>query len=158
MSSEIAERLSRQTRTIVSKFEERVDSFKGRQDLLRLTRSVDVADANAYAREYFGAGDHLACGIDGSMDFDERLQMILFYANATAYSCSFHVGDKLSFNLALVKRNAKLSASAAVPLWLEDLTEVDPASVEIDLELQHSVERIPNAFMTLAELFLATKL
>ena len=76
MSSEIAERLSSQTRSIVSKFEERVDSFKGRQDLLRLTRSADVADADAYAREYFGPGEHLAFGIDGSMDFDEKLQMI----------------------------------------------------------------------------------
>ncbi len=157
MSSEIAEKLSRQTKTIVSRFEEKVNSFRGRQDLLGLTRCVDSADADAYAREYFGTGEHLASGIDGSMDFDERLQMLLFYANATAYSCPFSVGDKMSFSLGLVERSVKLSASAAVPLWLEDLTEVDPANVEIDLELEHSVERIPNAFMTLAELYLATK-
>src|SRR5437016_8240056 len=92
MSSEIAEKLSRR-RMIVSKFDGRVDSFRGRRDLLKMTMLLDEREADAYAREYFGDGEHEAVGIDGSMDFDERLQMILFYANATAYSCPFRVGE-----------------------------------------------------------------
>ncbi|MBI2649270.1 MAG: hypothetical protein HYW93_06415, partial [Thaumarchaeota archaeon] len=85
------------------------------------------------------------------------LQLMLFYANATAYSCPFRVGGKITFDLRNVRRDAALSSSAAVPLWSEDVSEVSPESSEIDLELEHSVERIPNGLMTLGELYLATK-
>ncbi len=120
-----------------------------------MTVPVDAHAADAFAREFFGRGEHTATGIDGSMDFDERLQMILFYANATAYSCPFVVDDTIRFDLSSAHREAKLAASAAVPLWAEDLSSVFSNEPEIDLDLEHSMERIPNSFMTLGELFLA---
>ena len=83
--------------------------------------------------------------------------MMLFYANATGYTCPFRVGDELSFDLAKAKRGAKLSASAAIPLWAEDFSDVLPDMPEIELELEYSMERIPNSFMTLAEIYLGTK-
>jgi hypothetical protein len=89
------------------------------------------------------------------MDFDERLQMILFYSNATAYSCPFTVGDDVRFDLDSARRDSKLGASAAVPLWAEDLSSVMSSEPEIDIELEHSMERIPNSFMTLGEMYLA---
>ena len=89
------------------------------------------------------------------MDFDERLQMILFYANATAYSCPFFVGDQIRFDLDSAHRESRLGASAAVPLWAEDLSNVISSEPEIDIDLEHSMERIPNSFMTLGELYLA---
>ena len=58
------------------------------------------------------------------MDFDERLQMILFYDNATAFSCPFFVGDQIRFDLDSAHRESRLGASAAVPLWAEDLSNV----------------------------------
>ena len=97
----------------------------------------------------------MATGIDGSMDFDERLQMILFYANATAYSCAFSVGDHVKFDLGSAHRDSRLGASAAVPLWAEDLSSVISSEPEIDIDLEHSMESIPNSFMTLGELYLA---
>lgn len=157
MSSEIARRLSDQAKLLVSRFEDRIDSFSGRDDLLNLTRELDAKDANDYARSYFGEGGYRAYGIDGSMGYDERLQMMLFYANATAYSCPFHVGDEISFDLKDARREARFSSTAAIPLWSEDFSDVLPETSEIDLELEHSVERIPNAFMTLGELYLAAK-
>ncbi len=86
----------------------------------------DVKKAEAFAREFFGDGDFLAFGIDGSIGYHERLQMMLFYANATAYSCPFHVGRDIAFDPKSVKRSAALSSSAAVPLWSEDFSEVMP--------------------------------
>lgn len=74
MSSEIARMLSDQAKLLVTRFEDRVDSFNRRADLLRLTKELDETDANAFAKEYFGEGDFLAFGIDGSMSYDERLQ------------------------------------------------------------------------------------
>jgi hypothetical protein len=155
MSTEIAEKLSRQTSNLVAEFELRADAFRGREDLTRLLVPVDAAGAEELARVFFGRGDHVATGIDGSMDFDERLQMILFYSNATAYSCPFTVGDHLRFDLAAAHREVKLAASAAVPLWSEDLGSVFSREPEVDIELEHSMERIPNSFMTLGELYLA---
>jgi len=155
MSAEIAEDLSKQTRDLVSRFEARVSSFSRRQDLASLTIPSRQREGDALAKKFFGQGEHVATGIDGSMDFDERLQMMLFYANATAYSCPFTVGDRIRFDLSLAHREAKLAASAAVPLWAEDLSSVLSNEPEIDLELEHSMEKIPNSFMTLGELYLA---
>ena len=154
-SSDIAEVLSRQTRDLISKFEGRASFFSRRQDLAMLTVPASQKLAEKIALEIFGRGDHVATGIDGSMDYDERLQMILFYSNATAYSCPFKVGDSLKFELESAHRDSKLGASAAVPLWAEDLSSVFSSEPEIDLDLEHSMERIPNSFMTLGETYLA---
>ena len=155
MSSEIAADLSRQTRDLISRFEGRASSFSRRRDLMALTVPADSRAAEKTALEIFGRGEHVATGIDGSMDFDERLQMILFYANATAYSCPFTVGEHIRFDLAFAHRDTKLAASAAVPLWAEDLSSVISSEPEIDIDLEHSMDRIPNSFMTLGELYLA---
>ncbi len=155
MSSEIAEDLSRQTKDLISRFEGRASSFSRRKDLATLAVPLEQLGAEKFSREFFGRGEHTATGIDGSMDYDERLQMILFYANATAYSCPFTVGDHISFDLRSAQRESKLGASAAVPLWAEDLSSVMSSEPEIELDLEHSMERIPNSFMTLGELYLA---
>ena len=157
MSSEIANKLSDQTKGLVNRFEGRVAGFGDREDILGLLRPLDREGGQDFAREYFGEGEHLAIGIDGSRDFDERLQMMLFYANATGYSCPFHVGETTAFELAKSRREGRLSASAAIPLWAEDFSDVLPDLPEIELELEYSMQRIPNSFMTLAELYLGTK-
>src|SRR5437870_3272753 len=157
MSSEIAEKLSQQTSQLVSEFEKRLDAFSQRDDLMGLTIGLDSVGASSLAREYFGEGEHIATGVDGSRDYDERLQMMLFYSNATAYSCPFIVGEDVKFELKEARREAKLSATSAIPLWLEDVISVMPDLPEGDIELEHSIERIPNAFMTLGELYLALK-
>jgi len=155
ISSGMAEDLSRQTQDLISRFEDRASSFSRRRDLAALTVPADQRAAEKTALEMFGRGEHLATGIDGSMDFDERLQMILFYANATAYSCPFTVDEHFGFDLASAHHDSRLGASAAVPLWAEDLSSVISSEPEMDIDLEHSMERIPNSFMTLGELYLA---
>ncbi|MBI3859046.1 MAG: hypothetical protein HY296_02230 [Thaumarchaeota archaeon] len=157
MSADIAGELSRQTRELISRFETRADSFRNRGDLAALTVQVDESEAEDSARLLFGVGEHVATGIDGSMDFDERLQMMLFYANSTAYSCHFTVGDHIRFDLEGARRESRLAATAAVPLWAEDLGSVFNGEPEVDIELEHSMERIPNCFMTLGEMYLAVR-
>jgi hypothetical protein len=154
MSSEIAEDLSRQTSELLTRFEERAGAFSHRKDLASLMMGCDVAKASQAALEYFGKGEHVATGVDGSMDFDERLQMMLFYANATAYSCPFEVTGRITFDLQGAFRESKMAASAAIPLWADDLSNVFSNEPEIDIDLEHSMERIPNSFMTLGELYL----
>lgn len=156
MSSELAERLSLQTGELVSRFESRVDSFAGREDIAALTVPLNVPSAEKFGREFFGEGEYLATGIDGSMDYDEQMQMMLFYSNAFAYTCPFRVHDTVEFDLDSTRRDSRLSASSAIPLWSDDLGSVFSEEPELDIELEHSMQRIPNSFMTLAELYLAT--
>ncbi len=157
MSADISEELSSQTRDLVSKFEGRAESFRDRPDLFPVTVPLDSSAARKAAVDRFGPGEHVATGIDGSMDFDERLQMMLFYSNATAYSCDFRVGERLTFDLDSARRDSRTAASAAIPLWAEDLGSVFSSEPEVDLDLEHSMERIPNSFMTLGELYLAAR-
>jgi len=116
---------------------------------------VKTTEAEKTARDLFGEGEHIATGVDGSMDLDERLQMMLFYSNASAYSCPFLVGSRLRFDLNAAYRESKLEATAAVPLWSEDIGAVTSSESELDIELEHTMQRIPSSFMTMGELFLA---
>src|SRR2546425_12948558 len=109
MSSEIAEKLSQQTSQLVSEFEKRLDAFSQRDDLMGLTIGLDSVGAFSLAREYFVEGEHIATGVDGSTDYDERPQMMLFYSHATAYSCAFTVGADVRFELEEARRGAKCS-------------------------------------------------
>jgi hypothetical protein len=102
----------------------------------------------------------VAVGIDGSMDFDEVLEMLLFYVAAAGYRCQFEVKkNQLSFDLLNAKRAGELFASAAVPLWEEDMLNVVPTSeqIETEVDFRRTMERIPFALMTMAELYLAWK-
>jgi hypothetical protein len=103
---------------------------------------------------------HVAVGIDGSMDFDEVLEMLLFYVAASGYRCQFSLDDGgVSFDLLNAKRSEELVASAVVPLWEEDLLNVVQSGeqIETDVDFRRTMERIPFALMTMSELYLAWK-
>src|SRR2546428_9544455 len=116
MSSEIAEKLSQQTSQLVSEFEKRLDAFSQRDDLMGLTIGLDSVGASSLAREYFGEGEHIATGVDGSRDYDERLKMWPSNSKATASSCPFTLVKESRFDLKKHRRKARLSAPPAIPL------------------------------------------
>jgi hypothetical protein len=103
---------------------------------------------------------HLAVGIDGSMDYDEVLEMLLFYVAASGYRCRFSIdGKQIKFDLLDAKRIENLFASAVVPLWEEDLLNVvrTTEQIETEVDFRSTMERIPFALMTMSELYLAWK-
>lgn len=157
MSSVIAEKLRNQTSSLIGLFTKRLSSLRDHPETTVLVKHVNRDIAVGTARDLIGEGEHHAVGIDGSMEYDERLEMLLFYVCATAFRCPVLVGDEITFELAKVERDSRLSVSAAVPLWLEDLSDVATLSqaAETDFDLERSVERIPYALMTLGELSLA---
>jgi len=155
--SGVALSLRRQTNELASLFERRVSSLKDRDDIISTIRSIDAAFATHSAKTFFGLGEHEAIGIDGSMDFDEVLELLLFYVCASGYACKFQVTeDRVAFSLNDAVRQQGLSMSAAVPLWEEDLPNItDEVQVaETDIDLRRLRERIPFALMTMAELYL----
>ncbi len=153
MSSRVARALMSQTRELVRLFNSRVMSLHEQPAAAVLTRGLG-------GEVGVSIPGNTAVGIDGSMDYDERLEMLFFYVAATGYRCPFtlHRGD-ISFDLKRVERDERLSTSAAVPLWLEDLSNVASGtqSLRPEHEFRINVEKIPFALMTMAELYLALR-
>jgi len=92
------------------------------------------------------------------MDYDERLEMILFYVCVTAYKCPILFdGNTLTVKAKAAERDSKLTASAAIPLWLDDASyTINPLTTpDVEFELKQALDRIPQAIMTLGELSLA---
>lgn len=151
--------LRRSTAELASLFQTRIDMLRNRPDLIRQLRPLKDAafpDLEALLPE-----PRVAVGIDGSMDYDEVLEMLLFYVAAAGYQCKFEVGDgEVGFDLLNATRTENLFASAAVPLWEEDLLSLIPAveRIETEVDFRTTMERIPFALMTMAELYLAWKI
>lgn len=137
-------------------FEERLRALDGREDLASLTKPLDEARARESLRAFIGDHPKSMVGIDGSMDYDERLEMLFFYVCATAFRCDVTAKPDLACDLRRAERDSRLSVSAAVPLWIEDTSEVlGPERMpETPWELEQSIQRVPFSLMTIAELYL----
>jgi len=155
--SETARKLTTETSILVDAFRRRARQIRGARELAALVKTLDFKTATEAAREYFGVGEHFATGIDGSMQTDELLEMFIFYVNAAAYTCPFTVSsERVEFKLDQARRDERLSASATVPLWMEDLPEAsDSSNIDTDYQLDAASSRIAFALMTMAELKLA---
>jgi hypothetical protein len=152
--------LKRETEELARLFEKRIDQLRDRTDLLRTIRSLPGADLRPENVSSLLPSSGLAVGLDGSMDYDEVLEMLLFYVTSTGYTCNFKLDGAIpEFDLRNAQRNEELAMSAVVPLWREDLLNVAETNRPLDTELDFRVnlERIPFALMTMSELYLALK-
>ncbi len=151
-----ARRLRSSTKSLIELMEKRVKTLReggfSSSYFKPLTQSPK-------AELFFGRGCFKAVGIDGSEATEERLEMLLFYVCAAAYSCTFEVTDGLKVDISEATREDALTVSSCIPLWLEDVVEVNPYSAYAysDVEFKRSIESIPNSLMMLAELHLALK-
>jgi len=135
-----------------------MDMLRNRPDVVSQLRSLEAA--SPVELEEALPDPRVAVGIDGSMDYDEVLEMLLFYVVASGYRCKFSIENRrISFDLLNAKRTEELFASAVVPLWEEDLLNVVRTSeqIETEVDFRRTMERIPFALMTMAELYLAWK-
>ncbi|MGC8936947.1 MAG: hypothetical protein ACP5KV_06270 [Candidatus Methanomethylicaceae archaeon] len=148
------ERLRLQTSNMAEIFVSRMTKLRGREDLRPCLR---CASREKTARGIIEPGEYHAVGVDGSMEYDELLEMLLFYACATGFRCPFTVDDGIEFRLSEVERDSRLEASASVPLWMEDVSSVTGEEGFTDRELIWSAEKVPFAIMTMAELYLALR-
>jgi hypothetical protein len=157
--SELTGGLRRSTAKLANLFQNRMSMLRDRSDIIQQLKPLQTASPLS-----LGAllpEPRIAVGIDGSMDYDEVLEMLLFYVAAGGYRCHFSTTDgQLKFDLLNAKRTEELFASAAVPLWEEDLLNLVPTNeqIENDVDFRRTMERIPFALMTMAELYLAWKI
>jgi hypothetical protein len=146
--------LRKSTDELLSHFTKRVEMMKNRGEYSMLVRTLDKDKALQSAISYFGEGEYRAVGIDGSMDQAETLEMLLFYVNAVAYSCPFRVSrDGITFDTYRMKKEEKIGASSAVPLWVEDLSYVsEERRAYQESNIQASLDDVSFSLMLLAEL------
>jgi hypothetical protein len=151
--------LRNSTAELARLFQIRMDMLRDRSDIVKQLRPLETADLPSLEEAL--PEPRVAVGIDGSMDYDEVLEMLLFYVAAGGYKCSFEIGGRqVNFNLLNSKRTEELFTSAVVPLWEEDLLNVVPHTseqIETEVDFRRTMERIPFALMTMAELYLACK-
>jgi hypothetical protein len=154
---ETASRLRGETSELVRVFRDRTKRIRETRELLPLLRTLDEAASTDTALDLFGEGEHRAIGIDGSMATDELLEMIVFYANASAFGCPFAVTRKgLAFSIEKVAREERLDVSCTVPLWMEDLPAVAPSkNMHTDYDLTAISVKFPFAIMAMAEITIA---
>jgi len=150
----LAERLRNQTSDLAELLTRRIQELRDREKLLSCIKCYKSLDCSS---SFLEIGEYAAVGIDGSMDFDELLEMLLFYVCATGFRCNFTVDTEIRFCLDGVERDSRLAASASVPLWTEDLFQVTDETGSTEYDLGRLAERIPFALMTMAELSLAVK-
>jgi len=150
--------LRRSTAELAALFQRRIEMLRNRPDIVKLLRPLNSASLPDL--DHALPEPRIAVGIDGSMDFDEVLEMLLFYVAAAGYRSEFRVeGSSLKFDLLDATRTEELFASAVVPLWEEDLFNVvrGTEQIETDVDFRRTMERVPFALMTMAELYLAWK-
>ncbi len=153
-----AERLSAETRELTELFAKRLDGLR------------NPAAASSVARQLRGADSPklrsgLAVGVDGSMDYDEHMELLLFYVAAAAYTCPIRVdgggGGDVAFDFRGARRDETLSSSTAVPLWSDDLGVVSPTVSGLGGQAGQAelsgAQRLPFALMTMAELTLGLR-
>jgi len=113
-----------------------------------------------FSKEFFGLGEYRIFGIDGSMAKEEYLEMLLLYVCSLGYYGKLKVNEEnIEVDIKDVEREKALSLTASVPLWIEDLPNINPQSSldSKDYEINRSIESIAYALMRLSELTLAYK-
>lgn len=136
---------------LVETFNRRFERLRGNRAFTGLIRNLDEEDAKKLALRLFGPGEHLASGIDGSMVQEEALEMLLFHVNATGYTAPFIVNEKgVEFDFGRMGKDEHLAVSSSIPLWLEDLPNVEVMPESMGSEITFSI-------MLLSELWLGIR-
>ncbi|MFN4336904.1 MAG: hypothetical protein ACK4FV_04915 [Candidatus Nitrosocaldus sp.] len=151
-SSSITERLRQHTSWLSRRFIDVVSRFKEQTELRSIIKTVDVTRGILLPK-----GEYIMIGIDGSMDYDERLEILLFYICASAYRCPITIDDNgIHVNISKTERDSRIALSTGIPLWLEDVSNVlEALPAESDFEFEQRLRSIPFTLMTLGELSIA---
>ncbi len=156
--NKMSRRLVAESSELSDKFVQRLSGIRKSEEVLKAIKGLDESLAFETAVDYFGEGKYASVGIDGSMDYDERLETLLFYVNASAYSVPFEVSKSgVKISIREISRSVGLSSYAIVPLWLEDISDVfmGNEAAETEYDFHASIEKIPFALMTMAEIWTA---
>ena len=160
ISSFDAKYLRNATKRVLKIFEDRIRRISASQNLCQFLKHTKHHEVKNLISDLWGNGDFKIIGIDGSYAVEERLELLLLYVCAAGFQGHININDdNILIDIFNAEREATLKVSASIPLWMEDLPNVNPQSSNAltDYDVKKSIESIPYALMTLAELTLAYK-
>ena len=137
-------------------FSSRLNRLSGEGGFGSLIRYLDRDRAVRYAYEYFGDGDWVALGIDGSMEHRERLEVLILYVAVASYRCKFTVSERdVEVDLSSVERDSRYTSSAIIPLWLDDINEfLGSSELGVARSLDTIIGNMPFSIMTFGEYYM----
>ena len=69
----------------------RITNIKKGFDITPLIRTLNIESAKESALKILGEGGHYVLGIDGSMDYRERLEVVIFYVAISGFKSRIYV-------------------------------------------------------------------
>lgn len=161
VGSDASRVLSGHLRFLVKLLEKRWgDVASGGLEPSTICATPNSASSSATAQQFFGNGEFKILGIDGSMAQEEYLEMLLFYVCSLGYYGIMKIGKSgIEVNTSRAEREETLSLTGSVPLWMEDLSNVNPdaSTASEEFEVTRSIDSVSYALMRLSELTLALK-
>lgn len=157
-SNENVKRLRSSLNYIVKIFENRINDIGRVSYYGELIKEYNSEGIARKFREFFKEGEWKILGVDGSLTQERRMEMLIFYACAVGFYGKIIVkGDDVKIDVSRSIEEEALSISTSVPLWLEDIPNVDPSFEYVldDFEMVKTIDSIPYALMTMSELKLA---
>jgi len=139
--------------------DDRLKRLAEKTDLTPLISTLDRGKAISDIVELFGPGEFEVLGIDGSMDYRDRLEVLILYISISGYKCPLTVKDEsIEINIDDSSRSDRYTTSAIIPLWLEDLNEVlHKSNIGISRSIDKALEGIPFSIMTFGEFYMGYK-
>ncbi len=136
----------------------RMDCIRDYLDLNSMVRCLDLNLAKETIREFFKDRSIIyALGIDGSMSYEERMEIIVLYIAVSGFKAPIRILNdgsvKPLFNE--IKREDKYTFSTVIPVWIEDLNDILGGSNIGDVRsLEATLESIPFSLMTFGEYYM----
>jgi hypothetical protein len=161
VGSETSKVLSGHLEFLVKLLEKRwSDVASGGLEPSSICAGLNLVSSKHIAQQFLGNGEFRIFGIDGSMAQEEYLEMLLFYVCSLGYYGRMKVSNSgVEVDTSRAEREEALALTGSVPLWMEDLSNVNPdaATASEEFEVTRSIDSVSFSLMRLSELTLALK-
>ena len=138
----------------------RMDDIESSLDLSPLVRRLDEEAARRKLLEFFGPGVVQALGVDGSMSYEDRMEIVVLYIAVSGFRVPLEIAGngELRARFEEMRREEKYTFSTVIPIWIEDLNEIVSArEVGVTRSLEAVMESVPFALMTFGEYYMGLR-
>lgn len=138
----------------------RMDKIKGEIDIFPLVKRLDLKNAKKEVINYFNKDNINVLGIDGSMSYEERMEIIVLYIAVSGFKAPIYISNDgtLTQDFSKLAREEKYTFSTIIPIWIEDLNEIlGVREIGVSRSLESVMESIPFSLMTFGEYYMGLR-
>jgi len=138
----------------------RMDRIKDETEFSLLVKVLDAERAKEYIKTFFNKDCINVLGIDGSMSYEERMEIVVLYIAVSGFKAPITIADDGTITpiFSKIEREEKYTFSTVIPIWIEDLNEIlGTGSIGLSRSLEAAMESIPFSLMTFGEYFMGLR-